>query len=225
MAKTIVTHSQEYWPSIARLAGGNPYEIVWDETKNELEVSDVDQENLDIVMANFDPATPIPESWPQNPDLSALSSVSTLYWKNDNGRIIEMDQAEKDTSDFDVMYAEKERLILAVDAKISERIHSGAGFEWPPSSGQFFSLSTNAQIKWVGLMVAKDFITYPLTVPTKDDNIFYTIQDATEAQNMYLTATNTVKTYIADGTSVKRIVREAATISEAQAAADTYLNS
>lgn len=167
-----------------------------------------------------------PAEWLINPDLSAVAGVPVKYWKIDaNDNVVEMTQAEKDAVDSSLLPSVQQELIKQIDAEAENRIHNGQGFEWPPTSGQYFSLSANAQTKWVGLMVSKDFLTYPLVVPTSDDNVFYSVADATEAQNMYLTASDTIKTLLGEATTAKQNVKAATTIADAQAAADAYLNS
>ena len=224
MAKATITFPNQYWRRIATLAGGDPPPLMYDADLNELEVPDVKQANLDIDLANFDVETEMPSSWPTNPDLSAVAAVSTLYWKNDVGNIVGMVQAEKDTSDNTHLDTVKKQLVNEIDVACEIRIHSGTGFEWPPASGKFFSLSANAQVKWVGLAVSKDFITFPIVVPTKNDDVFHSILDATEALSMYLTASNTIQNFIAKSTIAKQAIRTATTVVEAHTAADAYLN-
>lgn len=47
-------------------------------------------------------------TWIINPDLSALSGVSSIYWKVSGDNVIEMTQAEKDTVDSDAQTAKDE---------------------------------------------------------------------------------------------------------------------
>lgn len=223
MAKVITTHNHLHWPTLAKLAGGNPKEMIWDSTTGELEIPDATQQNLDIVEANFVAGTPMPDVWPTSPDLSAVAAITTLYWKNDNGNIVEMDQTEKAIADTLELSVFKQGLIDIVNAEAEKRIHEGLGFEWPSTSGQRFSLSANSQSKWIGLAVAKDYITYPLRVPTKGDDAFYDIQDSTEVMNMYLTATGTVKAHLDAATTAKESIRNATTNAEAQTAFNAYM--
>ena len=88
-------------------------------------------------------------------------------------------------------------------------------------------MSANAQTKWIGAMLLKDFMTtqnaYPLTVPTIDDHTFYDIVDAAEVANVYYTVSGTIKTLVGNGTTAKQNVENATTIAAAQTAADAYL--
>lgn len=166
-----------------------------------------------------------PSDWLINPDLSAVAGLPHKYWKLDGDSVVGMTLEERDALSLSELDAFKQKWVDQIDVEVEKRIHDGEGFEWPPDSSQYFSLSQNAQIKWIGLMVAKDFISFPLTVPTRHDDVFHAIQDATEAQNMYLTATNVVKTYLASATTAKQNVRLATTEAEALNAADTYFSS
>ena len=223
MANAVVTQSDEHWRVMALLAGENPRELMWHPTTSELEMSTVSQANLNIVVADYDDITAAPTSWLTTPDLSAVSGTPTRYWKVDAGAIVVMTQPEKDAADASILMDLQHKLIKEIDEVVSDQIHSGLGFEWPPASGNFFSLSANAQTKWMGLMVSKDFLTFPMTVPTIDDHAFHDIADATEAQNMYLTASNVIKTWMGDATAAKQNVEATTTLAAAQVAADAYL--
>lgn len=165
-----------------------------------------------------------PAEWLINPDLTAVFGLPHKYWKLDGDSVVGMTLEERDALSLSELDTLKQTLVDQIDIEVEKRIHGGEGFEWPPSSGQYFSLSANAQNKWIGLMVAKDFISFPLVVPTRHDDVFHAIQNATEAQNMYLTAANTVKTYLALATTAKENIREASTEAEALAAADAYFS-
>lgn len=58
--------------------------------------------------------------------------------------------------------------LKTIDDQTKERILGGS-FEWPAASGQFFSLTQNAQLSWQNLMLAKDALDYPVRIRTKDD--------------------------------------------------------
>ncbi len=227
MAKAVVTQPAPHWRVMAMLAGENPQELMWNPITSELEMPTVSQANLDIVVADYDDITPAPTSWLTTPDLSTVSGTPSRYWKVDTGAIVVMLQAEKDTVDASILHAFKEKMDKLIDLKINDSIHNGPGFEWPPASGNFFSMSANAQTKWIGAMLLKDFMTtqdaYPLTVPTIDDHTFYDIVDAAELANVYYTVSGTIKELVAAGTTAKQNVENATTIPAAQTAADAYL--
>jgi len=168
-----------------------------------------------------------PSEWIINPDLRSVAGVPTQYWKvdpNNSDGVVTMTRAEMDTMDSARLPALKQVLVDAVDDEIERRIHDGPGFEWPANSGVFFSLSANAQTKWVGLMVAKDLLTYPLTVPSRHDDVFYDIKNAAEAQEMYVAATSAIKRHLVDGTAAKAAVRKARSVSDAQDTFNKYMN-
>lgn len=52
----------------------------------------------------------------------------------------------------------------AIDAKTREIIARGFTFD-----GHLFSLSSQAQMNWIGLLVCQSFMTWPVCVTTKDD--------------------------------------------------------
>lgn len=124
-----------------------------------------------------------------------------------------------DTETLDIA---KERYKSVVDLCSEARIKDN-GFEWPPTSGQRFSLSLNAQIKWLGLDSAREDMTYPYRVPTKDNDIFHSIQDAAEAHNMYLTAVGTIDALLSAGTLKKEEITAALTKAAARTLAVDFL--
>jgi hypothetical protein len=90
----------------------------------------------------------------------------------------------------------------------SERMITERGFEWPPASGKRFSLSGNAQRKWMGfdMAVTKGAVTFPYNVATKDNDEVYSIADAAEASNMFLTVIGTVDAVLSLGTATKNAI-------------------
>ena len=102
-----------------------------------------------------------------------------------------------------------------IDARTEELIATGYVF-----AGKVFSLSANAQKYWIGLVVGKDMMTYPLAVNTLDDSSTYDIQDAATVVGMYATAMGTVKARLGSGTALKDLVRAATTIAEVDAVVD-----
>lgn len=161
--------------------------------------------------------------WIINPDLSAVAGVAVKYWKVAGDVVAEMDQSEKDVVDAAELAEVKKAARAYIDDECERRIHDGPGFEYPPTSGQFFSLSANAQIKWVGLAVGADYQSYPLTVMTVDDSVSYDIQDANEARTMYALAAGAVKDYLALATIAKVTVNAATTEADVAAAVNDYL--
>jgi hypothetical protein len=105
---------------------------------------------------------------------------------------------------------------LAIDTRTEELIDQGFSF-----AGKVFSLSSNAQKYWIGMMVGKDLLTYPLVVNTLDDSSTLSVTDAVMVLQMYGTAMGTVKAHLASGTALKDLVRAATTIPEVQAIVDS----
>lgn len=124
-----------------------------------------------------------------------------------------------------------EALVTAIERykgiidECSEHLIRDNGFEWPPTSGKRFSLSTNAQIKWLGLDSARSdpAIAYPYNVPTKDNDQFHAIADAAEVHNMYLTAIGTIDAILGAGTAKKAEISAATTKAAARQLAVDYL--
>jgi hypothetical protein len=125
-----------------------------------------------------------------------------------------------------------EEMLRAIDDEAERRIHAGPGFEYPAASGQFFSLSANAQAKWnavmgsaqavlVGIVPAEQI--YPFRVRTKDDLIEFTCPDASTAMAMCLTAIGTAQAHLAACRMAKGEVLAAADLAAARAAFDAYM--
>lgn len=120
----------------------------------------------------------------------------------------------------------KQSLVMQIDTETNRKIVDGVGFEHPVASGSLFSLSTNAQIKWLGLYTFRDVYDYgadPPKVRTKDDLIEYTFVNAADVATAATTAMGTVRTLLAAGRSAKDGVIDATTMNAAQAAFDTYM--
>ncbi len=113
----------------------------------------------------------------------------------------------------------KEVLDLCVSATLAND-----GFEHPAASGRIFSLSIPAQIKWLGLLVSKDSMTYPYDVPVKDDSEVYSIADAAEVSAMWGAIMTKVSTVLGAATAEKAAIDAAADATAARASAVTHLN-
>lgn len=108
----------------------------------------------------------------------------------------------------------KTRLLTYIDERTEYEITNGPGFEWPPASGQFFSLSMNAQTKWLGMMAAAAFFDYvndPPKVRTKDDRIEYTLTSQVEVVQATTTALEAVRAFLTTGRIDKGIVLDCPT--------------
>lgn len=114
----------------------------------------------------------------------------------------------------------KARLTQFIDEQTESDIHNGPGFEWPPASGQFFSLSSNAQTKWLGMRVASaqfDYVLDPPKVRTKDDLVEYTLTSAVEVEMATAVALNTVRMALTAGREAKGLVLACTTHEELDA--------
>lgn len=109
-----------------------------------------------------------------------------------------------------------------MDMCVTSRL-SNEGFEHPAASGRIFSLSIPAQIKWLGLLVSKDSMTYPYDVPVKDDSEVYAIQDAAEVATMWGAIMTKVSTVLGAATAEKAAIDAAADVTAARASAVTHL--
>jgi hypothetical protein len=120
----------------------------------------------------------------------------------------------------------KSLLMGLCDEYCESKIVNGPGFEWPVSSGQCFSLSSHAQVKWNGMLLAKDSFDYvndPPKVRTKDDLVEYTISSAADLQGMWDSAMSTVRTFLDDGRQCKADILAASTPAAAKAVLDAYM--
>jgi hypothetical protein len=84
-----------------------------------------------------------------------------------------------------------------IDQRTSELIN--AGHEFPPASGQIFSMSQNAQLNVLGLMESKDVISYPQPYATKDNKTIIDLNNATDVTNFYYNVLNHKKTQLDSG--------------------------
>ena len=104
-----------------------------------------------------------------------------------------------------------------IDARTGEIISEGFTYQT-----KIFSLSQNAQINILGLDNAKDdpAMVYPIEYNTIDDLDSYSVVDATDVHNMYLTALATKKATTDSGTAIKQQIRDAADIPAVNAIVD-----
>ena len=117
--------------------------------------------------------------------------------------------------------------ITSIDTDVQNRIINGTGYEYPPLSGKYLSLSLPAQIKINGLFNAKDFtsFSYPINVRTKDDKQRVTINDSVEATNMFDAAVDAVRILLDVAEQAKEDVMNSTSKAAVDAILTTYLNS
>lgn len=112
----------------------------------------------------------------------------------------------------------KRAKIKAVDNRTGELID--AGFTY---SSKVFSLSIPSQNKMTAAHQIKDAVAfvYPVVWNTIDDNDTYSITDATDMGNFYMTAIGTIRARLDSGTALKDSVRAAANVAAVDAVVDT----
>ena len=94
---------------------------------------------------------------------------------------------------------------VLIDQKTGDKIING-GYNY---AGFTFPLSQNGQINLLGMITAKDFLTYPISLNNINDTSVYQIQDATDLSNLYMTALGTKKAILDSGTALKTQVNNA----------------
>ena len=94
----------------------------------------------------------------------------------------------------------------AVDARTRELI--AQGFEYPPATGQMFSLSAEAQMKWTAMYAAKSLLTYPVIVVTADEQDNESIDSEAENGLFYTAMVETVRAHIDSGRVLKNALRD-----------------
>lgn len=104
-----------------------------------------------------------------------------------------------------------------IDRKTGELV--SAGFSY---GGKTFSLSANAQINILALDETRNdpALTYPIEYNTINDLDSYSVVDADDLHNMYLTALATKKGIIDSGTTIKQQIRDAVDIAAVNAIVD-----
>jgi hypothetical protein len=108
----------------------------------------------------------------------------------------------------------------AIDARTSVLIEEG--FEFPPGSGQVFSLSPEMQRTLEGLNQERGSpeVTYPIEWNYKDNSGKILLTDPDMVRSFYLTAVGTVRARRDRGTALKDQVRAATTFLEMELLSD-----
>lgn len=105
----------------------------------------------------------------------------------------------------------------AIDSKSDELV--AEGFEHGPQTGQTFSLSLDAQKNWLGLVVGKDMISYPMDIGAMD-NTMLELTDADAVVSFYGAAMAAVKGHLDSGLALKGDTEAATTVAEVDAVVD-----
>ena len=108
----------------------------------------------------------------------------------------------------------------SIDVRTKQLIADG--FEFPPESGQYFSLSIPAQINFTNLDRLRDdpILTYPISVNTRDDDGVFEITDSATMRSFFLSGMGVAKGAPDSGTALKNQVRACTTKAEVEAIVD-----
>jgi hypothetical protein len=109
-----------------------------------------------------------------------------------------------------------ESLKVQIYAEIDKRTHKliAAGFEYPVTSGQMFSLSVEAQHTWTNMYIAKDILNYPITVTTLDEQHDAELVDAAAVTTFYTAMVTTARGHLDSGRELKNTLRDATATTE-----------
>jgi hypothetical protein len=120
----------------------------------------------------------------------------------------------------DALPGYKRRRCLVIDARTQELI--AQGFEFPPSSGNRFSLSLAGQSKINGANQAREdpAFVYPVEWNMVDDSGTISITDAAMLHNFFLSALVTYRAVLDAGTALKNQIRVATSVAEVDAVID-----
>ncbi len=86
--------------------------------------------------------------------------------------------------------------------------------------GKVFSASDTAQLKWLGMYTSRTALSYPVTVPTKDDSEFVSIINTSEIETYYNTLLARIQAVLSGGVTLKAQIVGAAS----QAALDAIVD-
>lgn len=73
-------------------------------------------------------------------------------------------------------------------------------------NSQTFSASNEAQLKWLGMVVSKDMVQYPITVPTIDDKNAAVLVDAADVVTFYTALLQRIQSVLSAGVALKQQV-------------------
>lgn len=125
------------------------------------------------------------------------------------------------TEGVESLVALRMRRIQAINQRTEVIIR--VGFEFPPGSGQMFSMSDIAQFNLEVANGARDLpeLTYPVLFSFIDDSGAYSCPNAATLHYMWLTALSLKRTALDSGRALKNAVTAAATAAELAAVEDT----
>jgi hypothetical protein len=161
------------------------------------------------------------DDWAINPDTSAVDGTSTAFWKYDapTNCFTPTEGAERTDADAIALEAAKEAKIEQIEAR-TQWLLNNYGYEFPPGSGQRFSLSVQTCIMLNGLIIAKDVAPYPVRWNTIDQKSVFEIPSAEVVGQFYMTAFGTYKALQDSGTDLKNAIRACTSIQQVVAIKD-----
>jgi hypothetical protein len=110
---------------------------------------------------------------------------------------------------------QKRGKVSNVDSKTDDLIAAGFAVD-----GKAFSASDAAQLKWLGMYTSRSDLSYPVTVPTKDDTQFASLVDATDVVTYYTALLARIQTVLTGGVTLKALISAAADQAELDAIVD-----
>jgi hypothetical protein len=159
-----------------------------------------------------------------NPDVSALETadVPEKYWKVVGDTVVKMTAQEKATKETSIrgpLDEQKKQRRLAVNARTGALI--AAGYEYPPGSGVYYSLSDTAQRNLAELEKKANSQVYPFDMASQDDTVIASVVNAAEVAARYTAGLGRIQWAYATGNALKKAINAAAT----QAALDAVVDS
>jgi hypothetical protein len=158
-----------------------------------------------------------PDEFMADPDLDIIKDVDPAYWKIDDDKLVEMDQAEKDVVDTERLPSLKVAKDEAIDKRTGELIAKGFDYD-----DHHFSMSSNAQatLSAVAMEARMNDLTYPAKVSTADESVEYEIGDQPALRALYRAFNTRLRNRLQSGRTIKKEVRDATTKAELDAIVD-----
>lgn len=100
------------------------------------------------------------------------------------------------------LYDAKQEAFAKINARTKELVEQGFDFQ-----GSTFACTESAQIRYLGMLSARDMITYPLIVSSIDDVVGLELLSATHVLAFCATCISHVRVMTDSGTALKNAVR------------------
>lgn len=100
----------------------------------------------------------------------------------------------------------KEHVFSSIDKRTREKIGEGFIYE-----GMIFSLSSNAQTNYTGMLAGRELLDYPVTINARDDTEKLQLDDEEAVRTFCGAALKAAREYINLGSELKEEVRQAQT--------------